>query len=379
VHRSNPVNTAIATGLLLVIAGCAKPTDRPAAPRPVMVSTVGIGSDSASLVLAGDVRARYETRVSFRVGGKILRRLVNVGDRVHAGSVIAELDEADLKLAADSQAAQLAAIRTEYEFAREDRARHADLLAQKLISPVDLERRDTAVSGLRDRIAAATAQLQQARNQAGYARLVADHDAVVVALSAEAGQVVATGQPVAVLARPDSLEVAIDVPEQYRTDIARAGTVEVSLWSHPEMRFTGRVREVSASADPASRSYPTRIQLAEPPQWLNMGMSAAVRVAAAVRSASIAIPMSAVFQPQAQAGGAARVWTLSAAGDAVSSVPVVLGAPAAGDRVYVKGLVEGQRIVTAGASLLREGQAVRVLQPADLGAPPAARSASGAG
>jgi multidrug efflux system membrane fusion protein len=108
-------------------------------------------------------------------------------------------------------------------------------------------------------------------------------------------------------------------------------------------------------------------------------MSAAVRVAAAVRSASIAIPMSAVFQPQAQAGGAARVWTLSAAGDAVSSVPVVLGAPAAGDRVYVKGLVEGQRIVTAGASLLREGQAVRVLQPADLGAPPAARSASGAG
>jgi multidrug efflux system membrane fusion protein len=142
----------------------------------------------------------------------------------------------------------------------------------------------------------------------------------------------------------------------------------VSLWARPDVRLAGRIRELSASANPASRTYAARIALPSRPDWVQLGMSATVELRLAP-SDGHAIPVSAVFQPYAQPGGNPLVWLLDQQGTSVSSVPIRLGAPVGETEVVAFGLHDGQRIVTAGASRLREGESVRPLTAADLGAP----------
>ena len=355
-----------------VLAGCSNPPSEPAQARPVRVMEVGLDSRAVSLQLAGEVRARYEARVAFRVGGKILRRYVNVGDRVEAGATIAELDAADYRLTADSIAAQLKAAQADLAFAQDDQQRYQELRDRQLVSTAEFDRHQTTTATLRGRVANLRAQLDQAKNQVAYARLTADHEGIVVAVLAEVDQVVAAGQGVAVLARPEELEIAIDVPEDRRDALAKAQAIDVSLWARPQAHLTGRLRELSASANPASRTYAARVSLPGRPDWVQLGMSATVEIRGAPLSGQV-IPLSAVFQRHAEAGGEARVWIVNPEGNAVTSVPVTVGAPTGQDEVVAYGLSPGQRIVTAGASRLREGTTVKVLGPAALGAPPADR------
>jgi multidrug efflux system membrane fusion protein len=339
---------------------------------------VEIGADSSaeSLVLAGEVKARYEARVGFRVGGKMLRRLVNVGDRVKVGTPIATLDAIDYRLAAESIAAQLQAAQADLAFADDDQLRYQELRDQQLVSSAEFDRHETARRILRERVTTLAAQLEQAKNQVAYTRLVADHEGIVVAVLAEADQVVSAGQPVVVLARPEELEVAIDVPEDRRSAIGKARSIEVSLWSRPDTRLTGRLRELSASASPTSRTYAARVSLPLAPEWVQLGMSATVRVPEAAFTGH-AIPLSAVFQRHTEAGGAARVWVASADGTTVASIPIKLGTPSGENEIIAYGLSAGQRIVTAGTSRLQEGATIRVLGSSDLGASPVERQPIG--
>jgi len=333
---------------------------------------VGAESSGGRLQFAGEVKARYEAKVGFRVGGKVLRRYVNVGDRVKTGTAIAELDATDYRLAADSIAAQLKAAQADLAFAQDDLQRYRELRDQQLISSAEFDRHETTTATLRERVATLRAQLEQARNQVSYTRLAADHEGIVVAVLAEADQVVAAGQPIVVLARPEELEIAIDIPEDRRDAIMRAQAIDVSLWARPEARLTGRLRELSASANPASRTYAARVSLPARPEWVHLGMSATAQVRDTA-SAGHVIPLSAVFQRHAEAGGETRVWVVNREGTAVSSVPVRLGAPTDENEVIVYGLVSGQRIVTAGTSRLREDAAVKLLGPSGLGASPVER------
>lgn len=328
-----------------------------------------IGADlaSASLQLAGEIRARYEARVGFRVGGKILRRLVDVGDQVKAGTPLAELDATDYRLGAESIAAQLKGARADLAFAEEDERRYRELRDQQLVSDAELERHETTTKTLRERTTNLAVQLEQARNQVAYTRLRADHEAIVEAVLAEADQVVAPGQPVLLLARPEELEVAIDVPEDRRDAIGASEAIDITVWARPGARLTGRLRELSASANPASRTYAARVSLPSRPEWLHLGMSATASVRYKA-SAGHRLPLWAVFQRHAEANSVARVWVVDAAGTAVSSVPVELGAPTGENDVVAYGLSPGQRIVTAGASRLREGESIRILGPSGLGA-----------
>src|SRR5262245_9511455 len=360
------------SAIAFVLAGCSHPQQESVTARPVRVMEIGANSSFGSLRLAGEVRARYEARVGFRVGGKILRRYVDVGDRVKAGTPIADLDWADYRLAADSIGGQLKAALAELRFAEDDLQRYRELREQQLISPAELDRRYTATTTLRERVATLNAQLEQAKNQVAYARLSADHDAIVAAVLVEAGQVVAAGQPVAVLARPEELEVAVDVPEDRRDFLAPAKAVDISFWARPEARLTGHVRELSANANPASRTYAVRVSLPGRPEWVQLGMSATADVPGAVFRGQ-AIPLSAVFQPHGQAGGDTRVWVVNREGTAVASTPVKLGAPIGENEIVVYGLSPGQRIVTAGSSRLREGATVKLLDASGLGASPIER------
>jgi membrane fusion protein, multidrug efflux system len=367
----------LASSLLALVAlsGCSKPPTPAAAPRPVRVAQVAEYHAAAAVVFAGEVRARYESKIGFRVGGKIVRRAVNVGDRLKAGQLIAELDATDYRLGADAIDAQLRAARSEHQFAMSDLRRYRELLDEKLVGSAEYERRETSVSTLKDRVAALTAQFEQARRQTQYTRLLGDHASVVVALPAEAGQVVAAGQPVAVLARTSELDVAIDVPEDQRARVMRGSPARVRFWAAPGTLFEGRVREVAASADAGARTYAVRISLPRRPSWVQIGMSATAAFAPADPSRRQVVPLSAVFVPQAETK-TPQVWALRP-DNTVHGVPVEVGAPVGSSEVQVSGLPNGLTIVTAGASRLHEGQAVSVLAPYAIGGSLASRAPRG--
>jgi RND family efflux transporter MFP subunit len=333
--------------------------------RPVRVAEVAERHTASASAYAGEVRARYESKIGFRVGGKVVRRAVNVGDQLKAGQLIAELDSTDYRLGADALDAQLRAARSEYEFSVSDLRRYRELLDEKLVGPAEYERREVSVSTLRDRVAALRAQFEQAQRQTQYTHLLADNDSLVVALPAEVGQVVAAGQPVAVLARISELEVAIDVPEGQRAHVKGSSTVAVKFWAAPGTLFEGRVREVAASADAAARTYAVRVSLPHRASWVQIGMSATVAFAQTDASGQHVIPLSAVFVPQA-AGNTPHVWALKQ-DNTIYSVPIEVGAPVGASEVQVSGLTNGLTIVTAGASRLHEGEAVSVLAPYAIG------------
>ena len=179
---------------VLLLSGCAKEPETRAAPRPVRVFQVGERTNNDGIAYAGEVKARYETKLSFRVPGKVIARHVEIGERVRKGQLLAQLDPVDYQLASKGLASQLSAARAERDFAKDDLARYKELLEQKFISATDYARTDTRYKTARDRVAALESQLAQASNQAAYTNLYADREGVMTALEVETGQVVAAGQ-----------------------------------------------------------------------------------------------------------------------------------------------------------------------------------------
>lgn len=340
-----------------LLAGCAKEAEKkPEEIRPVRVVRIGETAALASVEFAGEVRARYETRLAFRVGGKIVERLVEVGSVVRPGQPIARLDASDLALAAASARAQAASLEAERDLAAADLKRFRELREKNFISQAEYDRRAAALATADARLEALRAQHRQAANQAGYAVLAADGAGVVTALEAEAGQVVAAGQTVARLARRGEREIAIAVPESQRDFVERAGAFAVTLNALPGQRWRGRLRELSPAADPATRTYAARITLLEAGEDVELGMSARV-AASANGGARIEVPLAALHargeQPQVfvvESGGTVQPRAVTTAGIAGENV------------VIASGLKPGEQVVAAGASLLRPGQRVRVLE-----------------
>ncbi|WP_045226281.1 efflux RND transporter periplasmic adaptor subunit [Methyloterricola oryzae] len=342
---------------ILGLAGCSTPPENPAPPRPVRVIRVGEAAAHPTAGFAGEVTARRETALAFRVAGKVVTRLVEVGDRVRKGQVIARLDANDYRLATQNLKAQLTAARAECEFSRADLARYRELLDQNIIAPPEFDRRQTAYTGAKERVAALSAQLEQTANQLRYSELTAERDGVISGFSVEAGDVIAAGQSVARLAQLDEKEVTVHVPEQSIGDVTPGQAVEVSLWSQGERRFRGSVREVAPAADPATRTYRVKAALLDGRDQALLGMTATVWLTTTEPTVPV-IPRSAVFTTH-QDPKQPKIWLLDA--DTVRSVPVTLGRALDGEHIEVAGVAPGQTIVSAGVQRLIEGQAVRVL------------------
>jgi multidrug efflux system membrane fusion protein len=324
--------------------------------RPVKVARIVDQSDSA-MSFAGDVRARYETILSFRVSGKLLTRQVDVGDRVRKGQVLARLDQNDYRLAAQDLQAQLASAVANRDFLRDDVARYRELLAQKVVSPPEFDRHQTAYTTARERAAALEAQLGHAINQLAYTELSADRDGVVTALEVEKGQVVSAGQAVLKLAQLDEKEIHFDVPEHRLSELTRRQAVNITLWTDHDKRLKGQIREIASAADQASRTYRVKATLLEDQETAQLGMTATVWVSSNT-PARITVPLSAVFTPQNKPGQP-HVWLVDEASSTVGSVPVQVGEPLDGEHIAVTGLKSGQLLVSAGVQRLAEGQAVR--------------------
>jgi RND family efflux transporter MFP subunit len=339
-------------------AGCAKPEAKPEVLRPVRTALVA-ESGAEEWVLSGDVRARYETRLSFRLPGHMLARKVEVGQRVREGQAVAALDARDARLAESSARAQLAQAETQAVLAEADFKRFAELRAKNFISQAEYDRREAQARQARDQAAAARAQAAQAANQVAYTILTAPHAGVITAIEAEVGQVLTAGQTVARLARPEELEVAVNVPEHRLEAFRKAGELEIRLWSAPERRYRGRLRELSPVADPASRTYAARISLQREDGSLAIGMTAELRVRAA-GDAVAQVPLGALFHRD----GRPAVWVVD--DGRVRLQEIATGEIQDNSVAVAAGLRAGQRIVTAGVNRLSEGQRVALAQPPSL-------------
>ncbi len=345
----------------LVLAACTTPPESHPLPRPVRVAQVGEAAVHAAAGFAGEVTARRETALAFRVAGKLQARLVEVGDRVRKGQAVARLDANDYRFATQNLKAQLAAAKAESEFTRADLGRYRELLDQHIIAPPEFDRHQTADTAAQEKVAALQAQLAQTANQLRYSELAAERDGVIAGFNAEVGDVVAAGQPVARLAQLDEKEITLHVPEQRIAQVAPGQTVEIALWSQGGRRLRGSVREVAPAADPATRTYRVKAALLEGREQARLGMTATVWLAASA-PAVLAVPRSVVFtshdDPQRP-----KVWLVESG--TVRSVPVTLGTPLDGERIAVEGVAPGQTVVRAGVQRLIEGQAVRVLASAN--------------
>ena len=325
-------------------------------PKPVRVLTVAIQPLTSRLVLSGAVQARTQAELGFRVGGKVVARPVEVGDVVRAGQVLARIDQADLKLAEEAAEAALQAAVAEAANARADLARY-DRVGRNspAFLPSEFDKR-TAASRMADaRTAQAARQVALARSQRSYGELTAEGDGVVTALPVQVGQVIAAGQTVATIARTDEIEVAANVPENRLAEIRAAGEVGVTLWAAPGQALRGRVREVGALADPASRTFAVKVAVRDAPAGLmQLGMTAAVsfdRPAALVAR----LPATALTDSD----GKAAVWVFDPARGRAALRPVdVAGYGGDGSLLVSGGLADGEQVVTAGVGQIEPDMAL---------------------
>ncbi|MDA8129826.1 MAG: efflux RND transporter periplasmic adaptor subunit [Betaproteobacteria bacterium] len=356
----NPFFPLAALLLPLLLGGCgrAAPHAPPEDIRPVRAEQVGIGVARQGTRYAGEIRARYETDLAFRVGGRVDSRKVEVGSAVRAGQVIATLDPQDYVLAARAARAQLVAAEAEARLAQQDLRRFTELRAQNFISEAELDRRRTTAEAAAARARQLRADAARQDNQQAYTRLTAPHAGVVTAISFEAGQVVAAGQPVAKLAREGEREVRIDVPENALDALRAAHDLKVRVWSAPDRVYAGRLRELSPAADAASRTYSARVSLLDPDAAVKLGMTATVEADSA-GAAALSVAQSALFRVDGQP----QVWVVDPRTGKVAARSVRIGEMSGERAAIVSGLTAGDWVVTAGVHKLAPGQQVRLVGP----------------
>ena len=340
------------------LAGCARSDTTNDAPQPVLVIHPGDGAQSSIAAFAGEVHARQESALAFRIGGNLVRRLVDAGDRVHAGQVLAELDPGDERLQAQATQAQLAAAQAELARTAADRTRYAQLAKQQLVSRSTLDAQNAAYAAAAGQVRAIRAQLDVARNTAGYTQLRAPRDGVIASREAEAGQVVAAGQTIFTLAGDAGREVAIALPESSIRDHHVGEPALVELWNATSAgdahRIAGSIREIAPGADPQTRTYAARIALATDNDTVELGQSARVYLQGAARDA-LTVPLSAI-QPTPDGGRA--VWVVDPASRKLRLVPVRLGDFGSDGVPVLAGVSARDWVVAAGGHLLHAGQRV---------------------
>jgi RND family efflux transporter MFP subunit len=321
--------------------------------RPVQVHRVAFENENATREFVGVVRARYETDLGFRVAGKIVSRVVNVGDRVQVGDVVARLDPQDLKLQVESAEAEFAAAVSSLHQAASDLDRYATLKARGWASIADFDRKKAAKDEAEGRLERARRSLDLAHNQLDYSDLKADADGVITATLAEPGQVVAIGQPVVRLAHHGEKEAVVALPETWLTE-ARSSKAMVQLWSGPGRNFAARLRELSPQADAMTRTYAARFTIEDPDDSVALGMTATVTLSDASAASVAKLPLAAILNR----GAGPNVFLVDKSGE-LEMRPVTVASFTEDAALITSGLSNGDRVVTLGVQKLEAGQSVR--------------------
>ena len=349
-------NALCISGVLLLLA-CSPAPNNQVPIRAVKVLQVSESILSPQAEFAGEVRARVEARVGFRVAGKLTARYVELGQRVKAGQLLAEMDAQDYRLSVDGAKASVGAAQTNRDLAAADFKRYKELRDKEFISGAELERRESTLKAAQSQFEQAQAQLSTQRNQLTYSKLFADKSGVVTGLEAEVGQVLSAGMPVLRLAQDGVREVAFAVPED-RLSLVKPGQVlKVKLWGGTQT-LSAKVQEVAASADPVTRTFMVKATLDD--MKVPLGITATVLISGEKSvSKNIVLPTSAVRQE----GGKTSVWVVEPASMTVRSQAIEVSGMQDNTVVISGGLQPGQQVVTAGVHVLSEGQKVSYFQP----------------
>lgn len=345
-------------GLLILALGlsaCSRESALPAPPRTVLVHTVRTAAVPDALALVGEVRARHEADLSFRVGGKLVLRLVDVGAIVRPGQTLARLDPQDLRLAAQAARAQRLAAESEATTAQAERERAEGLLMKKFISRSAFDARDHAAKAAAARLEQARAQQAASDNQLSYGNLIADRAGVVTNVFAETDQIVAAGQPIVRLARLEEKEIAVAVPEGRLNALKSAQSLAISLWALPELNLRGELREIAPAADVTTRTYAARVRIINAPATVQLGMTAQVAAQRGGEETAVQVPSAAIVDR----GDGPAVWVID--GEIVRRQPVIIAQFREDTVLLSAGLKDGERIVAVGAHRLAEGERIKPL------------------
>jgi membrane fusion protein, multidrug efflux system len=324
--------------------------------RTVKVAVVAAAPQGRTLSYSGVVRPRIESALGFRVPGKMVARLVNIGDHVQVDQVIARLDETDLKLAENSARAAVAAARSRRDVASDNLERAKVLLPKAIISQAAYDTRSNELDAAASALESAEAQLRQAVNAVGYATLKADKAGIVTSVSSEPGQVVNAGQPVVAFAEAGETEIAVSVPEQDAARLVIGQPAKIRLWAGPSTKLDGRIREIAGQADPMSRTYAVRISVASPPPAMRLGMTATVALAVDEGAVDMVVPLTALTESD----GGTVAFVVDAANKVVRKAAVTVAGITEDGAQIAGGLRVGDTIVTAGVQFLRDGMTIRL-------------------
>lgn len=371
VRLSLPALSLLAAfGLAACTEGGAEVVGEPSL-RPVKVVEIEAPSTARELRYSGTVKARSEAAAGFRVGGKIIERLVDIGDRVAPGDVLARIDVTDYQLQMKSAEASLAAAERQLETADFALKRADALYRQQVTTKAQLEQAQLSYNQALATRDSQRSSLEQARNQVAYGELKADKPGIVTQISADAGQVVAAGSPVVTVAADGEKEALIAVPENEIFAFAPGKAVEVGFWSKDGLTLQGAVREVAGSADATSRTFAVRIALPDNPQIL-LGMTARVTATAPSDTNLFELPLSALTRDGAKQ---TIVWTVDRMAATVHARPVTVDTFSDKGIQISSGLAPGDLVVVAGTQFMAEDMKVRL---ADKDLPRAADAGSDA-
>ena len=358
------------------LAGCSRPEPPPEPVRAVKLLTVGASEVQAQRLFAADVRARVESRLGFRVAGKLVQRPVELGQAVRAGQLLAQLDARDYRLAVQAAQAQVAAATTQRDLAQADYERFAQLKAQNFISGAELDRRRASLQAAQAQLTQALAQASSQGNQENYTQLRADADGVVTAIEAEPGQVLEQGQTVLRLAQGGARDAVFAVPEDLVSQLRVGQEVAVRPWggaAEGAAKLRATVRDIAASADPVTRTFTVKAALSGSP-LPPLGATLTVYPSAFAPSGvqALRLPTSALWAQ----GQQTAVWVFDAASSTVRA-QVIEVAQVDGNEVLVRaGLQAGAQVVATGVHVLAPGQKVSIYQAKT--APEAAKQAQAA-
>jgi multidrug efflux system membrane fusion protein len=353
---------------LVGLTACSKTEAPPDPIRAVRTLTVSPQTAGGAYEYAGEIRARTESRLSFRVGGKMIKRSVDMGDTVKVGQVLAQLDAQDLRLGQDAARASVAAAQANYDQNAADYQRYKELSEKGFIGPAELDRRSMTLKTAQAQLDQAKAQSSVQGNQAGYAALIADASGVITGVDLEPGMFASAGTSVVRLAHDGPRDVVFAVPEDkvalVKAVAAQPGRFRVRLWGANAEPLAASIREFSAAADPTTRTFQVKADIGSAASaGVRLGQTATVLMELPQTAGVTKLPLSALREQQ----GRSAVWLVDRASMTIKSQDVVLAGADGNDAVITSGLAPGQIVVTAGVHVLSPGQKVKFY--VDPGAP----------
>ncbi|MDH0749448.1 efflux RND transporter periplasmic adaptor subunit [Pseudomonas sp. GD03842] len=346
------------SGLLLsalLLSGCGKEEAPPEPVRPVLFMEVKPQAEENLGRFAGNIAARYESTLGFRVSGRIASRSVDVGAEVEKGQLLATLDPTDLQNQLRASQGDLARVEAQYINAQANARRQQELFDRGVGAQAALDVAVTDLKTSQSSFNQAKASVQQAQDQLSYSELRTDHPAVVTQWKAEAGQVVSAGEQVVTLARPDIKEAVIDLPAPLAEQLPKDVVFKVASQLEPEINTTATLRELEPQAESATRTRRARLILAQTPAAFRLGTAISVTLSSAI-APRIELPLN-VLQ---DVDGKTQIWVIDMQNQTVSPRPVTVVSRDSDSVVIAGGVSGGDRVVTAGVNSLKPGQKVKV-------------------